>query len=169
MEGLWPSFLISRKDFDKPNDGYPIFCWTDATSCLLVAALVVADGWSKPAIYAATTCFFMCTQSLSWFTQILRGIAGSLRLHYGKIWINFMTSEEVWHNCLLLLCVAPPLMFTVTSFQATPINSLAVPSPSLEVYQYNKLDMRTFCEQNFTIVSTPLRSVSAGSTFYPWD
>ena len=67
---------------------------------------------------------------------------------------------------LLLLHVGPPLMFTVTSFQATPINSLAVPSPSLRVYQYNKLDMMTFCEQNFTIVSTPLFSISAGSTFY---
>ena len=53
-----------------------------------------------------------------------------------------MKSEETWHNCLLLLHVAPPFMFTVTSFQAMPINSLAVPSPSLGVYQYNKLDMR---------------------------
>ena len=59
-------------------------------------------------------------------------------------------------------------MFTVTSFQATPINSLAVPSPSLKVYRYNKLDMRTFCKQNFSIVSTPLRSISARSTFYLW-
>ena len=50
--------------------------------------------------------------------------------------------------------VAPPLMFTVRSFQATPINSLAVPSPSLGVYQYNTLDMRTFCEQNFMITIT---------------
>ena len=46
-------------------------------------------------------------------------------------------------------------MFTVMSFQATPTNSLALPSPSLGVYQYNKLDMRTFCEQNFMIVSAP--------------
>ena len=29
--------------------------------------------------------------------------------------------------------------------------------------------MRTFCEQNFTIVSAPIRSISSGSTFYPWD
>ena len=58
-------------------------------------------------------------------------------------------------------------MFTVTSFQATPIISLAAPSPSLGVYQYNKLDRRNFCEQNFMIVSTPLRSISSGSTFYP--
>ena len=35
-----------------------------------------------------------------------------------------MTSEEAWSNCLLLLRVAPPLMFTMTSFQAMPINSL---------------------------------------------
>ena len=72
-------------------------------------------------------------------------------------------------NCLLLLRVAPPLMFIVTSFQATPTNSLALLSPSLGVYQYNKLDMRTFCEQNFTIVSPPIRSTSSGSTFYPWE
>ena len=35
-----------------------------------------------------------------------------------------------------------------------PTNSLPVPSPSLGVYRYYNLDMRTFCEQNFTIVST---------------
>ena len=80
-----------------------------------------------------------------------------------------MPNEEAGHNCLLLLHVAPPLMLTVTSFQATPINSLAVPSPTLRVYQYNKLDMRTFCKGNFTIVSTPLRSISADPTFYPWE
>ena len=33
----------------------------------------------------------------------------------------------------------------------------------LRVYQYNKLDMRNFCKQNFTIVSTPLRFISSGS------
>ena len=65
-----------------------------------------------------------------------------------KIWINYMPNEEAWHNV------------TVTSFQATPINSLPVPSPSLRVYQYNKLDMRTFCKQNFMIVSTPLRQLA---------
>ena len=56
------------------------------------------------------------------------------------------------------------------ALRTTPINSLAVPSPSLGICQYNKLDMRTFCEQNCTIVSTvtPLHSISAGSTFYPW-
>ena len=58
-----------------------------------------------------------------------------------------MTREEAWQNCLLLLRAAPPLMFIVMSFQAMPTNSLAVPSPSLEVYQCNKLLMRTFCEQ----------------------
>ena len=56
-------------------------------------------------------------------------------------------------------------MFTVRSFQATPINSLAVPSPSLGVHQYNTLDIRTFCEQNFMIVLIPLPSISNGSTF----
>ena len=49
-----------------------------------------------------------------------------------------MTIEEAWSNCLLLLHVAPPLVFTVMSFLATPINSLTVPSPSLRVYQCNK-------------------------------
>ena len=66
---------------------------------------------------------------------------------------------------LLLLPVAPPLML----FPATPINSLAVPSPSLGVYRYNKLDMRTFCKQNFTIVSIPLCSISSGSSSYQWE
>ena len=51
-----------------------------------------------------------------------------------------MTSEEA---CLVLLRVAQPLMFTVTSFQATPIISLAT---SVGVYRYNKLDMRNSCE-----------------------
>ena len=50
------------------------------------------------------------------------------------LWHNlFITSEEAWHNFLLLLGVAPPLMFTMTSFQAMAINSLTVPSPSLGV------------------------------------
>ena len=61
------------------------------------------------------------------------------------------------------------IMFAVTSFQAMPINSLHVPSPSLGLYQYNKLDMKAFCKQNFTIVSTSLCSISAGSNFYPWE
>ena len=87
----------------------------------------------------------------------------------GEIWINIITKEEAWHNCLLLLHVAPPLMCTVMSFQTTAMNSLAVPSPSLGVYQYNKLDMRTFCKQNFTIVSTPLHSISSDSTLYLWE
>ena len=62
-----------------------------------------------------------------------------LRLNYGKFWINIVTSEEASSNCLVLLHVDPPLLFTVTSFLATPINSLAVPSHSLGVYKYNKL------------------------------
>ena len=65
-----------------------------------------------------------------------------------------MPSKEAWHNCLLLLRVAPPLLFTVTSFQAMPTNSLALPSPSLGGYQYNKLDMKTFCKQNFFRTNT---------------
>ena len=43
-----------------------------------------------------------------------------------------MTSEEAQANCLLLLHGAPPLLFTVTSFPATPTNSLSVPRPSLD-------------------------------------
>ena len=112
---------------------------------------------------------FHCRSTIQW----IKLDSGALRTRSvafeAKIWINFMPNEEAWHNCLLLLRVAPPLMFTVMSFQAIPINSLAVPSPSLRVYQCNKLDMRTFCKQNFTIVSAPLRSISAGSTFYPWE
>ena len=66
---------------------------------------------------------------------------------------------------LLLLPVAPPLML----YPATPINSLAVPSPSLGVYRYNKLDMRMFCEQNFPIVSITLCFISSGSSSYQWE
>ena len=66
-----------------------------------------------------------------------------------------MTSEEALSKCLLLLHVAPPLMLLLMSFLVMPINSLAVPSPSLGVYLYNNLDVKTFCEQNFMIVSTP--------------
>ena len=38
-------------------------------------------------------------------------------------------------NSLVLLHVAPPLLFTVTSFLVMPTDSLDVPSPSLGVYQ----------------------------------
>ena len=34
-----------------------------------------------------------------------------LWLYCSKFWNNFMTSEETWSECLLLLHVAPPLMF----------------------------------------------------------
>ena len=40
---------------------------------------------------------------------------------------------------------------------------------SLRVYQYNKLDMRTFGQKDFTIVSVPLRSISAGPNFHAWE
>ena len=36
---------------------------------------------------------------------------------------------------------APPLLFTVVSSPVTPTNSLAVPSPSLEVHQCNERDI----------------------------
>ena len=51
---------------------------------------------------------------------------------------------------------------------AMPINSLAVPSPSLGIYQCNKCDMRYLGEQNFTTVSAPLCSISSDPTFYLW-
>ena len=72
-----------------------------------------------------------------------------------------MTSE--------LLCVAPPLMYTVMSFPVMPKNSLAVPSHSLGVYQYNKLDMSTFCKQTFVIISTQVCSISSSSTINSWN
>ena len=59
-----------------------------------------------------------------------------------------MTSEEGISKCLLLLCVAPPFMFTFDVISGPPTKRLAVRSPSLGVYHYNNLDMRTFCEQN---------------------
>ena len=65
-----------------------------------------------------------------------------LRLYYGNTCINLTTNEEAWSNCSVLLHVAPPLLFTATSFLAMPTNSLAVPSPSLRLYQCNKRDMR---------------------------
>ena len=49
-----------------------------------------------------------------------------LRLNHGKFWINIVISEEALSNCLGLLHVAHYLLFTVTSFLAMPINSLAV-------------------------------------------
>ena len=52
-----------------------------------------------------------------------------------------MTNEEPWSSCLVLLHVVPPLLFTVTTFPATPTNNLAVPSPSLGVCHCNKRDM----------------------------
>ena len=75
-------------------------------------------------------------------STFLRGIKDWIHGFWGYIMDQpYMPSEEAWHNCLH---VTPPLMFTVMSIQAAPINSLAVPSLSLRVYQYNKLDMRSF-------------------------
>ena len=68
----------------------------------------------------------------------------------------------------VVMC-SPTLLFTLTSFLATPTKRLAVQSPSLGVYHYNNLDMRTFCEQNFTIVSASYSSISIHPTFYPWE
>ena len=70
---------------------------------------------------------------------------------------------------LLLLHVAPSLLFTVTLFLVTPTNSLAAPSPSFKVYHYNKHVMRNSHEQNFMIVFAPIRSISTGPTFYLWE
>ena len=79
---------------------------------------------------------------------------------------SILTSKEAWCNCLLLLHVVPPLLFTVTSFVVTPTNSLAVPSSSLGVHQYNKCDMRNLHKQNFTIVFASIRCISTDPTFY---
>ena len=65
---------------------------------------------------------------------------------------QFYDKWKVLRICLVLLHVAPPLLFTVTLFPATPTNKLAVPSPSLKVYHCNKRDMRNLHKQNFTIV-----------------
>ena len=48
-------------------------------------------------------------------------------------------------------------------------NNLALPSHSFRVYHCNKRDMRNSREQNFTISFAPLRSISTGPTFYPWE
>ena len=63
-----------------------------------------------------------------------------------------------------MVTCSPTLNVYCDIIHTTPINGL----PRGMVYQYNKLDMRNFCEQNFTIVSTPIRSTSSGSTFYQW-
>ena len=47
-----------------------------------------------------------------------------------NFWINFMTSEEAISKRLLLLCVAPLIMFMLKSFPVTPTKSLAVGGPS---------------------------------------
>ena len=70
-----------------------------------------------------------------------------------------MSSEEAWSNYLLLL------IFTVTWFLAIPMNSLAVSSLSLRVYQCNKCDMRNLHEQNFRIVFAPIHSYLNWSNF----
>ena len=71
---------------------------------------------------------------------LVRGIKGLgpgfLRQYYGKI--GFYDKWRTFKSFfLLLLHVAPPLLFTVT-FPVTPTNSLAVPSPSFKEYHYNK-------------------------------
>ena len=65
---------------------------------------------------------------------------------------ELILQQEALSDCLLLLYVAPPLLFTVTSFPTTPTNNLAVPSPSLGVVHCNKRDMWNLCKQNFMIV-----------------
>ena len=89
-----------------------------------------------------------------------------LRLYCGKIWINFMTSEEAWDNYLLLLRVAPPLV-RLLWHPATPTNSLAAPSP---IYQNNKLDISIsiLCRILVSKIDDCVYTISSGSTFYPW-
>ena len=51
----------------------------------------------------------------------LRGMGPEiLRLYYGKLWINLMTSEGPLSSCFVLMLVVPPFLFTVTPFPATP-------------------------------------------------
>ena len=106
---------------------------------------------------------------LKLLTLLLWGIKTDSRASEAVLWQNFMTREEALRICLVLLHVAPPLLFTVTSFPDMPTNNLTAPSPSLKVhvYHYNKCDMRNLREQNFTIVFAPRHSISTGPTFYP--
>ena len=89
-----------------------------------------------------------------WFVHLLncncyalRGIKDWVQGFCGCIMAK--TSKEALGICLVLLHVAPPLLFTVTSFPDTPTNNLAAPSPSLKVYHCNKRDMQNLHEQNF--------------------
>ena len=65
-----------------------------------------------------------------------------------------MTSEDAISKYLLLLYVAPPFMFTFDVISGHAHKAFSSTKPLLRVY-HNNLDMRTFCEQNFTIVSAP--------------
>ena len=66
-----------------------------------------------------------------------------------------MTSKEAISKYLLLLCVAPPFMFTFDVISGHAHKAFSSTKPLPRVYHNNNLDMRTFCEQNFTIVSAP--------------
>ena len=84
------------------------------------------------------------------------------------LWQNLNQLYDKWRSLKWLFTVvtwSPTL--NVMSFLATPPSSLVVPSPAFGAYQCNKRDMWNLCEQNFMIISTPLRSVSNGPTFYP--
>ena len=48
--------------------------------------------------------------------------------------LNQLRDKERRLNCLLLLHVASPLLYTVTSFPVMPAQRLAVPSPTLWEY-----------------------------------
>ena len=52
-------------------------------------------------------------------------------------------------NCLLLWHVAPPFMFTPTSFPATPTNRLVIMSPALGVYSCTKMWYAEFWQVKF--------------------
>ena len=67
---------------------------------------------------------------------LLSGIKDWVQGFWGCIMAKFESVlwQEVLSNCIVLLHVAPPLLFTVTSFTAMPTNNLAAPSSSLGVY-----------------------------------
>lgn len=73
-----------------------------------------------------------------------RGLKTGSIAYYFKTWINFVfvTSEEAWSSCLLLLHLSPHLLFTFMSFLTMPSSSF------FDVYQCNKIRNEEFLRQN---------------------
>ena len=80
-----------------------------------------------------------------WYSGPLGIGSMTLRVYCSKFGINFMTRSL--SKCLLLLCVAPPIMFSLTSFPVTPTKGLAVGGPSLG--DYNNLWYEDFLRAKF--------------------